>query len=102
MVTSAELGSESGHGLSQNRGTFVQHPALSASAEEVVDRETRYFEEHRDHVHYQRWRRSGSREEAEQSNHWGCNCNADFRTCGQFWKRKGLTNLLSVAVLFKN
>src|SRR6185295_3698220 len=28
-----------------------QDPALSALEEKVIDRETRYFEEHRDHIH---------------------------------------------------
>ncbi len=79
-----------------------QDSALSGSAEEVVDRETRYFEEHRDHVHYQRWKRSGIPRGSGAVESLGLQLQRRFRTCGQFWKRKGLTNLLSLAVLFKN
>ena len=79
-----------------------QDPTLKASEQEVVDRETRYFEEHRNHIHYQRWKRSGVPRGSGAVESLGRQLQRRFRTCGQFWKRKGLTHLLSLAVLFKN
>ena len=79
-----------------------QDPVLSARAEKVVDRETRYFEEHRDHIHYQRWKRSGVPRGSGAVESLGLQFQRRFRTCGQFWKRMGLTNLLCLAVIFKN
>ena len=79
-----------------------QDPALSAPEEKVVDRETRYFEEHRDHIHYQRWKRSGVPRGSGAVESLGLQLQRRFRTCGQFWKRMGFTNLLGLAVIFKN
>lgn len=79
-----------------------QNPALKASEEEVVDRETRYFEEHRDHIHYHRWKRSGVPRGSGAVESLGLQLQRRFRTCGQFWKRNGLTNLMCLTVIFKN
>jgi len=35
-------------------------PDLSSSQQEVVEREVSYFQDHRDHLHYRRWKRSGA------------------------------------------
>lgn len=79
-----------------------QGSTLSAPEEGVVDRETRYFEEHRDHMHYQRWKRAGVPRGSGAVESLGLQLQRRFRTCGQFWKRHGLTNLLELAVIFKN
>ncbi len=79
-----------------------QTETLGAQETEVVDRETRYFEEHRDHIHYQRWKRSGVPRGSGAVESLGGQLQRRFRTCGQFWKRPGLTNLLRLSVLHKN
>lgn len=81
----------------------LQQTETLASAEAVVvDRETRYFAEHRDHLHYQRWKRSGAPRGSGAVESLGLQLQRRFRTCGQFWKRQGLTNLLRLSVIHKN
>jgi hypothetical protein len=79
-----------------------QTETLEAGETEVVDRETRYFEEHRDHIHYQRWKRIGAPRGSGAVESLGLQLQRRFRTCGQFWKRPGLTNLLRLSVIHKN
>lgn len=79
-----------------------QTETLGTAQEQVVDRETRYFEEHRDHIHYQRWQRIGAPRGSGAVESLGLQLQRRFRTCGQFWKRDGLTNLLALAVVCKN
>jgi hypothetical protein len=79
-----------------------QDATLDTPKEKVVDRETRYFEEHREHLHYQRWKRSGVPRGSGAVESLGLQLQRRFRTCGQFWKRAGLTHLLNLAVIFKN
>ena len=79
-----------------------QAEALGDGEALVVDRETRYFVEHRDHIHYQRWKRSGAPRGSGAVESLGLQLQRRFRTCGQFWKRQGLTNLLRLAVICKN
>jgi hypothetical protein len=79
-----------------------QTETLEADETEVVDRETRYFEEHRDHLHYQRWKRIGAPRGSGAVESLGLQLQRRFRTCGQFWNRPGLTNLLRLSVIHKN
>ena len=79
-----------------------QDPNLSAPEEAVVNRETRYFEEHRNHIHCQRWKRGGVPRGSGAVESWRLQLQRRFRTCGQFWKREGLARLLSLVVTFKN
>jgi hypothetical protein len=79
-----------------------QTQTLQAGETEVVDRETRYFEEHRDHLHYQRWKRIGAPRGSGAVESLGLQLQRRFRTCGQFWNRPGLTNLLRLSVIHKN
>jgi hypothetical protein len=79
-----------------------QIQTLGVGEAEVVDRETRYDQEHRDHIHYQRWKRSGAPRGSGAVESLGGQLQRRFRTCGQFWKRQGLTNLLRLSVLYKN
>jgi len=79
-----------------------QIQTLTTGEAETVDRETRYYQEHRDHIHYQRWKRSGAPRGSGAVESLGGQLQRRFRTCGQFWKRQGLTNLLRLSVLYKN
>jgi hypothetical protein len=79
-----------------------QTEALTTTEAVVVDRETRYFAEHRDHLHYQRWKRSGAPRGSGAVESLGLQLQRRFRTCGQFWKRQGLTNLPRLSVIHKN
>jgi len=75
---------------------------LGVGEAEGVDRETRYDQEHRDHIHDQRWKRSGAPRGSGAVESLGGQLQRRFRTCGQFWKRQGLTHLLRLSVLYKN
>jgi hypothetical protein len=77
-------------------------PELSSSQQEVVEREVSYFQDHRDHLHYRRWKRSGAPCGSGAVESLARQLERRFRTCGQFWERPGLTNLLALTVLFRN
>jgi hypothetical protein len=61
-----------------------QTETLAAGETVVADRETRYFQEHRNHIHYQRWKRAALRAAAEPSNRWDCSSSVDFAPAGNF------------------
>jgi hypothetical protein len=75
---------------------------LGSAQGEILEREVGYFQEHRDHLHYQRWKRAGAPCGSGAVESLGGQLQRRFRTCGQFWERLGLTNLLNVAVIYKN
>ena len=75
---------------------------LSSAQRKVLQREVGYFQEHQDHLHYQRWKRSGTPCGSGAVESLGLQLQRRLRTCGQFWKRPGLTHLLRLTVLFKN
>ena len=77
-------------------------PKLDGERRQVVEREVGYFQEHRDHMHYQRWKRSGAPCGSGAVESLGAQLQRRFRTCGQFWQRPGLTHLLALSVTFKN
>lgn len=79
-----------------------KHPAMGSAQQEVVEREVGYFQEHRDHLHYQRWKRSGAPCGSGAVESLGLQLQRRFRTCGQFWNRPGITNLLGLTVMFRN
>jgi hypothetical protein len=81
---------------------LIKCSGLSSSQEEVVEREVSYYQDHRDHMHYQRWKRSGALCGSGAVESLGRQLERRFRTCGQFWERPGLTNLLALTVLFRN
>ena len=81
---------------------LVKHSGLSSSEQAIVEREVSYFQDHRDHLHYQRWKRSGAPCGSGAVESLGRQLQRRFRTCGQFWERPGLRNLLTLTVLFKN
>lgn len=77
-------------------------PDLNPSQQEVVEREVGYFQDHRDHIHYRRWKRSGAPCGSGAVESLGRQLERRFRTCGQFWERPGLSHLLTLTVLFRN
>ena len=82
---------------------LLRKPSQRSKAQQAtLEREVRYLKGHCDHMHYQRWRRrkipcgSGAVESL------GRQLQRRFRTCGQFWRRPGLSHLLALAVRFRN
>jgi len=74
----------------------------SAEQQTLLEREVGYFQEHRDHLHYQRWRRCKAPCGSGAVESLGLQLQRRFRTCGQFWGRSGLSHLLALAVHFRN
>ncbi len=79
-----------------------QRSSMTPGQNEVLEREVGYFQDHRDHMHYQRWKRSGAPCGSGAVESLGLQLQRRFRTCGQFWNRPGITNLLGLAVIFRN
>lgn len=82
---------------------LLTEPSQRNEAQQAtLEREVRYLKGHHDHMHYQRWHRgkipcgSGAVESL------GLQLQRRFRTCGQFWRRPGLSHLLALAVHFRN
>lgn len=76
--------------------------SLNPAQVELLEREVNYFQEHREHLHYQRWKRIGAPCGSGAVESLGRQLQRRFRTCGQFWERPGLTRLMALAVMFKN
>ena len=70
--------------------------------QEVVEREVAYFQTHRDHLHYQSMERRGAPRGSGAVESLGAQLQQRLRSCGQFWRRPGLTHLLRLSVLVKN
>ena len=79
-------------------------PALVRSPEPqaTVEREVGYFRSHRDHLHYRTRKREGTPRGSGAVESLGKQLQARLRGCGQFWRRPGLANLLSLCVLIRN
>jgi len=76
--------------------------ARGATPQALLEREVGYFQEHRDHLHYQRWRRCRAPCGSGAVESLGLQLQRRFRTCGQFWGRSGLSHLLALTVHVKN
>lgn len=74
----------------------------TGAAAAVIEREVRYLSGHRDHLHYATMEKvgapMGSGAMESQNSQW----QRRFKTCGQFWERRGMTPLLALSVLFQN
>jgi hypothetical protein len=74
----------------------------SKQTEAVIEREVSYLSGHREHMHYAAMEKAGaplgSGAMESQNSQW----QRRFKTCGQFWRRGGLTSLLALSVLFQN
>lgn len=79
-------------------------PALVRAPESqaTVEREVAYFQSHRDHLHYRDRQREGTPRGSGAVESLGKQLQARLRGCGQFWRRPGLANLLSLCVLVRN
>jgi hypothetical protein len=67
-----------------------------------LEREVRYFQNHRDHLHYQAMEEAGAPRGSGAAESLGKQLQQRLRGCGQAWSRRGLTHLLRLCVLFKN
>lgn len=81
---------------------LAEPSGLGATQKESLQREVGYFQEHRDHLHYHRWKRSGAPCGSGAVESLGLQLQRRFRTCGQFWERPGLRHLLGLTVIFRN
>ena len=72
------------------------------AAQAELAREVRYFQTHRDHLHYQAMADAGAPRGSGAAESLGKQLQQRLRGCGQAWSRAGLTHLLRVCVLVKN
>lgn len=78
-------------------------PAVRPSAAQAeIEREVRYFQTHRDHLHYQAMAAAGAPRGSGAAESLGKQLQQRLRGCGQTWGRPGLTHLLRVCILVKN
>ena len=75
-------------------------PAPTQRAE--LEREIHYFQNHRDHLHYQAMAEAGAPRGSGATESLGQQLQQRLRGCGQAWGRPGLTHLLRLCVLVKN
>jgi hypothetical protein len=82
---------------------LLEAPAVRPPAQQVeLEREGRYFQNHRDHLHYQTMEEAGAPRGSGAAESLGKQLQQRLRGCGQAWSRQGLTHLLRLCVLFKN
>ena len=74
----------------------------SAQAQKAVAREVDYIVGHQEHIHYQARENEGAPMGSGAVESLCRQLQNRFKSCGQFWSRKGLTHLLAINVLFKN
>lgn len=87
----------------QHLQELLEEPAQrSPEAQASIEREVNYFHNHREHLHYQTMEQSGAPRGSGAVESLGKQLERRLRSCGQFWSRPGLTNLLHLCVLFKN
>lgn len=67
-----------------------------------LEREVKYFQSHRDHLHYQAMEEAGAPLGSGAVESLGKQLQARLRGCGQFWARPGFNALLLLCVLTKN
>jgi len=71
-------------------------------SQELIEREVRFFEKHRDHLHYQTMEKAGAPRGSGAVESLGKQLQQRLRGCGQIWSRAGFTRLLKIVVLVKN
>lgn len=82
---------------------LLEAPAVRPLAQQVeLEREVRYFQNHRDPLHYQTMEEAGAPRGSGAAESLGKQLQQRLRGCGQAWSRQGLTHLLRLCVLFKN
>ena len=68
----------------------------------ALERKIRYFQNHRDHLHYEAMAEAGAPRGSGAAESLGKQLQQRLRGCGQAWGRPGLTYLLRLCVLVKN
>ena len=82
---------------------LLETPAACAPAQaDDLEREVKYFQNHRDHLHYHAMEQAGAPRGSGAAESLGKQLQQRLRGCGQSWGRSGLTNLLRLCVLVKN
>ena len=74
----------------------------SPQSQIAVAREVDYIVNHQDHIHYQARESEGAPMGSGSVESLCRQFQNRFKSCGQFWARQGVTNLLAINVLFKN
>ena len=74
----------------------------TAEDQKTIRREVSYFQDHREHLHYQQMEKAGAPMGSGAVESLGKQLQGRLRGCGQFWTRDGLTSLLRLTVLVKN
>ena len=85
--------------LEQLLATSAARPPAQQSE---LEREVRYFQNHRDHLHYQAMAEAGAPRGRGAAESLGKQLQQRLRGCGQAWSRPGFTHLLRLCLLFKN
>lgn len=82
---------------------LLQTPAACAATHRKdLKREVKYFQSHRDHLHYHTMEQAGAPRGSGAAESLGKQLQQRLRGCGQSWSRSGLTHLLRLCVLVKN
>lgn len=74
----------------------------SATVRKTLKREIEYFRKHADHIHYQDRAQAGTPIGSGAVESLARQLQNRFKSCGQFWSREALTNLLAISTTFKN
>lgn len=81
---------------------LIQPPLAEPASQATVLREVQYFRNHADHIHYRKTAKAGAPIGSGAVESLGAQLQRRLRSCGQFWRRPGLTHLLALCVTFKN
>jgi len=81
---------------------LIQPSPAEPAAQATVVREVQYFRNHADHIHYRKTAGAGAPIGSGAVESLGAQLQRRLRSCGQFWRRSGLTHLLALSVTFKN
>jgi hypothetical protein len=86
--------------------TLTDLPAWCAARQQevpaTVARETEYFHNHREHVHYQTHEAQGCPVGSGAMESFCAQLQGRFKRCGQFWSSAGLANLLALEIARRN
>ena len=67
-----------------------------------VKRETEYFHNHQDHIHYQAVEARGCPVGSGAMESFCAQLQGRFKRCGQFWSQSGLGDLLALEIARRN
>jgi len=67
-----------------------------------VKRETEYFQNHRDHIHYQAIEACGCPVGSGAMESFCAQLQGRFKRCGQFWSQAGMSDLLALEIARRN